>query len=315
MPGGAPVRVLFIAGYLRTGSTLLERILGQVDGIESVGEIRYIWNHGFAENQLCGCGTPFRECPFWKDVVGSAFGGFEGVDVERAVFLQRAVDRLWHVPEIVTSLRPKGFEARLREYLGLLDRLLRGIRDVSGARVIVDSSKSASQGYLLDALANVDLRVLHLVRDSRGVAHSWTRRKRKPEIHWREQYMPTYSSFKSAFEWDVLNVGAAGLKFVHVPYRRARYEDLVRDPVAFVSQELAGLGFEDPNLDFLASEQVDLGINHTVAGNPTRFQTGTVQLRPDLEWQTAMPIGARRVVTALTWPLLRAYGYRDSPGG
>ena len=53
----------------------------------------------------------------------------------------------------------------------------------------------------------------------------------------------------------------------------------------------------------------DAGVDHTVSGNPLRFQAGTFEIRPDEEWRTALPAGKRRLVTALTWPLLKRYGY------
>ena len=85
--------VLFIAGPGRSGSTLLDLLLGQIDGFCSTGEMRYIWERGFAQNQLCGCGKPFRECEFWTQVVKEAFGGFENVDYVRFEGLRRAAER------------------------------------------------------------------------------------------------------------------------------------------------------------------------------------------------------------------------------
>jgi hypothetical protein len=41
-----------------------------------------------------------------------------------------------------------------------------------------------------------------------------------------------------------------------------------------------------------------------------RFTVGRVPLRHDEAWRTALPPRQRRVVSALTAPLLRAYGYR-----
>ncbi len=40
-------RVLFIAGPGRSGSTLLDLLLGQIDGFTSTGELRLIWNSRF----------------------------------------------------------------------------------------------------------------------------------------------------------------------------------------------------------------------------------------------------------------------------
>ena len=57
-------------------------------------------------------------------------------------------------------------------------------------------------------------------------------------------------------------------------------------------------------------DTVDLGGCHSVAGNPMRFRTGPTRLRADEEWRTAMPAADRRLVTAMSWPLLRRFGYR-----
>ena len=47
---------------------------------------------------------------------------------------------------------------------------------------MVDASKHASHAFLVRRLRGVDLRLVHLVRDSRGVAFSWTKRMRRAEV-------------------------------------------------------------------------------------------------------------------------------------
>jgi len=50
---------LFIAGAARSGSTLLDRVIGKRDGFCSTGELQFIWRRSFREDQLCGCGVSF----------------------------------------------------------------------------------------------------------------------------------------------------------------------------------------------------------------------------------------------------------------
>src|SRR5438105_15565281 len=64
----APTTVLFIGGEGRSGSTLLDRMLGQLPGFFSTGELREVWNRGLIENLDCGCGLSFRSCSFWTAV-------------------------------------------------------------------------------------------------------------------------------------------------------------------------------------------------------------------------------------------------------
>jgi len=300
---------LFIAGYLRSGSTLLERLLGQLDGITAAGELRYIWINGLLQNHLCGCGAPFRSCPFWREVIEEAFGGFDRVDAVRLVRLQRSIDHVWNIPQMLTSVRLPRFGRFLREYLSHLEPLYGAIRRIAGASVIVDSSKAPSHGLILRASPGLDVDVVHLVRDSRAVAHSWGRVRVKPEVHWERRYMPRYGPARSAFEWDVMNLAAPALKLPPGSYLRLRYEDLATDPSRSVSRVLSAVGEPSRPLDFLQNGTARLRPDHTISGNPMRFETGPVQIAPDEAWRTTMSRADVRLVTALTWPLLRRYGY------
>ena len=135
------VRVVFIAGYARCGSTLLERMLGQIDGFESFGELRHVWFRSFHDNQLCGCGLPFHECPFWTKVVDRAFGGFDRVDAESIWRNKRWVDNPVSTPRILTGGWTRAYRRRMAAYVRPLRALYTAIQEVSGAEYLVDSSK------------------------------------------------------------------------------------------------------------------------------------------------------------------------------
>lgn len=53
------IKVLYLAGWSRSGSTILSNILGEINGFFSTGEITYIWQRGLIINKLCGCDLPF----------------------------------------------------------------------------------------------------------------------------------------------------------------------------------------------------------------------------------------------------------------
>ena len=52
--------VTYIGGCQRSGSTMLDRFLGQVPGYVSAGEVVHLWTRGLQRNESCGCGEPFR---------------------------------------------------------------------------------------------------------------------------------------------------------------------------------------------------------------------------------------------------------------
>ncbi|MEJ7708152.1 MAG: hypothetical protein WKF82_13285 [Nocardioidaceae bacterium] len=57
-----------------------------------------------------------------------------------------------------------------------------------------------------------------------------------------------------------------------------------------------------------------LSATHSVAGNPSRHETGVIELRDDDEWQHAMRASECAKVTVLTSPGLRRYGYSWGSG-
>ena len=301
-------KVLYIGGYMRTGSTLLGRLLGQLDGWFCTGELRRIWEESFAQDQPCGCGAPFKECDFWRDVITEAYGGFDGVDMERIRHLKLHVDRMRYIPHLVSPWKGAAYGKSLAEYAAILDRLYAGVQKVTRSRVIVDSSKDASYAYTLANLPGVDFYAVHLVRDSRAVAYSWLRKKVKHETPTGETvYMPQITPAASAAGWMRANLLFEPLR-LRVRYLTVRYEDLLDAPALVVGRILALVG-EDQGGVSLEDRTVALGTDHSVAGNPMRFTTGEIPLRLDRQWEDAMSAADRRLVTTMTMPLLLRYGY------
>lgn len=296
-------RVLYIGGSGRSGSTLMARLLGEVDGFVSVGELRYVWERGFTDNHLCECGHAFRECPFWAEVAERAFGGFAAFDAEAVRRNQRAIDRIRYVPELLwRRSRTAAFRRHLGEFEKTLEHLYSAILDISGAAVVVDSSSDPTYGFVLRSLELLDVWVVHLVRDSRAVAYSWTRSKPRPEISDRTVYMRRRSPIQSAVHWDAHNLLLEILAVRDRHVLRIRYEDLVTDPGAVVRSTCETLG--NPGGGSAVETQ-----RHSISGNPMRFESGPLRVQLDDEWIDALATRDRRLVTFATAPLLARYGY------
>jgi Sulfotransferase family len=307
---GQPGRVLLISGWGRCGSTLLEMLLGQVPGLVSAGEVREIWLRGCVENRPCGCGKAFRNCPFWSSVGDLAYDGWDTLDLDALLHSRFTFDRPWGAPRLVTRLQPGRREAELECYTDALSRLYRAIRTVSGASVVVDSSKIPTHGLILRCIPGLDVRTVHLVRDSRGVAYSTAKQVVNHVSVGEPTFLPRYGAMASAARYDLYNGMALLLRTVGVPYLRLRYEDLMADPASQLHEVLAHAGGpSNVDLSFLSGDQVELAENHQVAGNPVRHTQGTLMLRLDDEWRVKMAARNRWAVTALTLPFLAAYGY------
>jgi len=308
------VTVLYIGGHGRSGSTILAQTLGQISGFVNVGELWLLWYRGLRENESCGCGEPFYSCEFWRAVGDEAFGGWDNVDVDKMVAFSPFLQSLRYTPHYAlaakTGIRSRKFDALLEGCGPVLERLYGAIQTVSGARVIVDSSKRSSYAVLLNLLPLVDLRVVHLVRDSRAVAYSWQRSKEDPAVV-GGRLMPRFSPTKASRVWSLQNY-SYGFLTDFARLSRLRYEDFVHDPAFYLGETLVRIGFADESgglQDIVRGREISLSLDHTVSGNPSRFRTGKVGLQPDEEWKGKMRCADKNVVTALTAPLLLKYGY------
>lgn len=311
------VKVLYIAGWGRSGSTILGRILGQVEGFFSVGELRYIWDRGLVEDRLCGCGALFSECDVWRQVTSRVLDPANGIEAKEMIALRQRGIRTRHV-----SLSPmhKGLTRRMAhmsKYLEALGNLYRVVREVSNSKVIVDTSKFPSYGYALRSTPGIDLYVLHLVRDPRAVAHSWKARK-KPRFDRSGEpnvTMTPHGIIESSLVWDEWNLAIErGLRDQPQRYMLLRYEDFVEEPRSSVQDILRFLGEEKgPETLFEDERRIALEVSHAFSGNPDRFVNGAITIKDDEEWKRDMSTTRQMTVTALTWPGSVRYGYPLRP--
>lgn len=306
-------KVLFIAGSGRSGTTILHNVLGQIDGFFAAGELRELWLRGAVKDRLCGCQASFRSCPTWGAIIDHAFGTLDEREARETAGLVEGF-RIHHLPRTwVPPLRRHDL-ARRSALLARLRRLYTAIGEVTGCRVIVDSSKNPSYGYLLAHAGVGELDVLHVVRDARAAAYSWGQRKAFEPGHMMRRRSPTVA----AIEWDAHNLATElFLRPRATRHLRLRYEDAVAAPRRAVRDVLAWLDEDSESLPFTSERDVRLDrVVHAVFGNAVRFQSGDVRLRPDERWRTDMDRRDALAVAALTAPLQARYGYgrRTRPG-
>ncbi|WP_412540584.1 sulfotransferase [Longispora sp. K20-0274] len=299
------VRVIFIGALGRSGTTLLERVLGQLPGVCALGEVVHLWDRDVRDDERCACGSRFSRCEFWQEVGDRAFGGWHRLDVPRLLELRAAVERTRYIPRLAV----RGGDA-VADYAWYYRRVYQAAAEVSGSEVVIDSSKHAALAYCLRYSPEVDLRVLHVVRDARGVAYSWTKEVARPEAD--GDAMTRYTPARSAMLWNAHNAAFGVLRRRGVPTRRVRYENFMRDPVAVTRSLARFVGVEPGPLEFLTADSARLDTCHSAAGNPMRFTVGPVPLRRDEAWRTSLPPRQRQIVRALAGPLLSRYGYLRS---
>lgn len=300
--------MLFIGGTGRTGSTLIDRILGSCPGWLSGGELAFFWRCGLRDGGLCSCGEPIAACPLWSKALAQARSDGP-IDPLRMIELRH---RFWsmHLPLLLVPGLGRRRLQLLEEYPDNVERLYRAALAMTGSRVLVDSSKDTHYSWILRERTDLDVYYLHLVRDPRAIGHSWRRRRRQHGFNGRDD-MERRGVAKTTLYFTVSDVAAEAL-WRRRPdrYRLLRYEDFVADPAGVLAQIAEFVGEPLDLRNVLTDRTFEPRAGHTTWGNPNRFDQRTTVIRPDDAWRAEQPRWRSTVLALLNAPVARRYGYR-----
>jgi hypothetical protein len=299
------VKVLYIAGEGRSGSTIIGDTLGHVEGFTHVGELLELWSILLNGIVRCGCGAPVAACEIWRDVLRESYGQVDASFFAHMLRFRNSRARDLACLQAITSGPIQSH--RQREALAELTRLYRAIKNVFRCKVIIDSSKHPMYAYLLDSIVGIEPYVVHLTRDPRASAFSFLSKKvAHGKLLWARDTAPFSASLKWNYKHTTLDLLSKRFRnrALHI-----RYEDFVARPEESLRRMLVFIGEAQAPLPLQRDRTLNLAIQHTVSGNPSRFVRGKVRLRENRSWQTQLRRRDRVLVTAMTWPLLMKYGY------
>jgi hypothetical protein len=299
------MQVVYIMGNSRSGSTILDTLLGNHPAIESVGELVNLPDHGWLANQYCACGSRARECVFWEQVRERWMSRTRLPGIDEYLRLQNRVGRYRRL--LPGFHRPDTASVEFQRYADCTVALFESIGEVSGKSIVVDSSKIPLRAYLLSHIPQLDLKIIHLVRDARGVA--WSLRKSfKADAHAGVQKdLQAQPVTQSVIEWMRINAQSTWVRARLAAGSSIclRYEDLMADPRGALARigALAGCDFRD--LAGRLEQGKPLAVGHTIAGNRMRME-GQARLRPDEEWRTKMSARDQWLIGSLAgWQMRR----------
>jgi hypothetical protein len=306
------IKVLYIAGEGRSGSTLLGRMLGELPGFLMCGETIVLWTHNWGMTKTtdaCACGVPIEECEIWGDVITETrldVSDHNEISEESRAFFQRS--RFSSLNEI---LRPGKAIRPTADFSSKIVQLYRSLCQKTGNDIIVDTSKTPALALILSQIDEIDLRVIHLVRDSRGVAFSWTKKITRTDVGSKQVKMRRVHPVISALHWDLSQYIVPRIRVRGRPVLRVRYEDLVSAPSESLT-EILRFADEPPSprsLDFVHEDAVYLQAGHSLMGNPNRVRQGWIELRRDDAWRREMPKFQQFLVTTFSFPYLLRHRY------
>jgi hypothetical protein len=299
------MKVVYIAGYGRSGSTILDIMLGDQPNIVSLGEVVYLYEDVINGLRTCSCGCEYETCELWGEVINS-------VELDRHREIVRKVESRKNLPSLLANTLAEDTKVSYRKHSR---SLFRKIADTSGSNVIVDSSKSARDAagrfWALSNIAGLDVFVLHLVRDARSTVRSVVSKGRNPvlEGHGEEKQFP---GLRTAFGWMLSNTTALcmGKMMPSNRYLRVRYENLRENYESEISRISEFIGENIDNVVEQISNGKSFRVHHNTGGNRVRLNR-EVQFRTSSSQSSRDELPARYeiAVTLVGGWLLRYFGY------
>lgn len=289
-------KVIYILGYGRSGSTLLESLLCSKFDVAAYGEIKYFFERGALDLEPCSCGKIVSDCGFW-----SRFN-LNDIDLIKAKNFTDKYDSsfFYYFNRLLSKFKPKS----LRFYKEIHYKTLAYLLDNSPQKVIIDSSKMPARAFWLYVKGSVKKNTyfIHLIRDPRGVA--WSCQKDVSRFsHDNSKSMPKFNVLSSYLKW-YLNTKISESVLKKIPSDQViklRYEDLAKNP-----QLELDLIKNKINLNEISSKP----LYHSISGNPARFNGGLDKVKFDEEWQRKLPTLSKILARILFGHKMRKYKYK-----
>lgn len=302
----SPIPVTYIAGISFCGSTLLSIVLNSHPEIVSVGEMGPSSRFGDVKYQ-CSCGERIVECPFYT-AIGDRMGemGVEfdpghmrlrhnySVDqrLERLSYRTIPVPVLNTVRDAVRDAVPP-IRRKIDDFVRRNEAFMRAALDVSEKRVFLDATKHADRIPFLMRM-NLDLKVIHLVRDPRGFLHS----ARKYDEITPERAARDFVKGHMEIEYHLE-------KLPRNRWMRINYETVCSDPDRWFSELSIFKGVAPMKIpaDYRAQD-------YHVIGNRSRLRRdGRTTISLDEKWRQTLSESDIATVADIAGPMARRYGY------
>ena len=278
------VKILYVMGEGRSGSTILDIILGTHSDIIGVGELWSMLTENEKLTGQCSCGKTVGECEFWTSTKKKYINQLDKRTLEMVHNTRLKHDQLRRFPLKLAGFKGKGVE----RYNLDADLLYTTISKVSGKSIIVDSTKQIGRAFNILNSPSLDVYLIHLVRDGRGILRSRLRDlERTPTLQrpwWRK--MPIFTMFA----WTVKNFCALLVgRTVPEKYLLVRYEDLTSTPIAVFKmiEQFCQIDMKDITQRF--QNDLSFTTSHQIGGNQrAREKSQHIYLKADQEWMTML---------------------------
>ncbi len=280
------MKLLYLLGAGRSGTTLLATIFNAHPRIQTIGEMHQFLDF-VIEDKLCSCGLEVSQCSYWGPIVRGLATSKEAL-MEQARYTE-ACEMHRNIPGLM--FRSRGNPRYLNNHV----RIFKTIATHTEKPVLLDSSKYLARYLLLSRSPDIEIRGIYVVRDVRGLITSFSKK-----------VQTSRSPLSTIVYYLFINF------FGEIIYRtdnrivKLRYEDLMEDPLGHLNRLYSHVLDTNSEAIILAESY---GIPHIVGGNRMKTQK-QVRILKDEKWKTTMPRWQQIIFYFLAFPVMIINRYK-----
>lgn len=270
-------KYIYIAGYGRSGSTLLSIMLDNISGITSIGEVGGLARYIGVKGRECSCTRPYLDCPVWGSIIKNIPGGLSYI--KQMGITQYNIERWNRIPNIYMNNKA------LKKYAEKVGKFTETIYEQLNSSVVVDSSK-CSYDYMWRALAlqeieDFDIFIIHLVRDVEGVVSSRKKGKNSSLERGSRGKPSPLASAAGFVGWMTANLAASYMRHQLNTCQSivVRYTDLIRSPEDELRRIVERAQLPGIDSDSVFSRGEALKVGHLVGGNRMARKNESIEVR------------------------------------
>lgn len=302
-------KVIYIAGFGRSGSTLLERVLGSHEKIFATGELFSLLYLGDSNSKFSYLNQQVKNSDFWSAVLQDVSKDI--APSSQLTKIQRDFESLHGILGYIVSQKAE----KKAIYKHFIHNVINAINHNSSKNndYIVDSSKTTRLTFFrpiaLAKIAQCEVKVIHLVRDGRGCIWSVLKGSNIKMEQGLDPHVPL-AGLRCALSWLIAQTAAHIFQQISAPdnYIRVRYEDFVTQPEQTLKRLSQFLSVDFENQIDIIQNKKDIPLAHQLTGNRVRNKA-KIAIKMDNEWKTNLSWYHRILFWILDWPYALLYGY------
>ncbi|GAA0872766.1 sulfotransferase [Gangjinia marincola] len=277
-------KIIYLLGAGRSGTTLLASALHTHPNIQTVGELHQFFEYYF-DNKSCSCGSVLDACMFWKEIIKEI--RFSHVSNENYRSIEKKHNHRYILNYLLSNHNS-------RDYIKANEEVFSAIRKATSSTWMLDSSKYIARYLLLRKSNKNEIKGVFLVRDVRGVIHSFKKKVQTPR-----------SPFSSLIYYLLINTIGELIARMDKNIIKIRYEDFINNP----NKTLERIYEHVFNFKETALLSKEIKTPHFIGGNRL-VSKNQIKISQKISWRQEMKRSHQLLYYMLSLPLLIVNKYK-----